>query len=228
MIRSCSGPAVALLVCAPGAAADVHEILVGRDAAGRLQVRLEGDLPVELNPSVFPGFPGWAEGQPGFESTILDDPGDDFYIPSAAAELQWILLSIGPGIRVLNDTGSAPMAPGETFYVGHPIFDVHPFWHIAAGQPGITASIRIVIHDLSGLYTDSEELELTLTPAGCYANCDASTTTPILNVVDFSCFLNLFASGDPYANCDQSTTPPTLNVLDFSCFLNRFAAGCTL
>ena len=29
-----------------------------------------------------------------------------------------------------------------------------------------------------------------------------------------------------YANCDQSTTPPVLNVLDFSCFLNRFAAGC--
>ena len=30
-----------------------------------------------------------------------------------------------------------------------------------------------------------------------------------------------------YANCDGSTTAPVLNVLDFSCFLNRFAAGCT-
>ena len=29
------------------------------------------------------------------------------------------------------------------------------------------------------------------------------------------------------ANCDQSTTPPVLNVLDFSCFLNKFAAGCS-
>ena len=29
-----------------------------------------------------------------------------------------------------------------------------------------------------------------------------------------------------YANCDHSTTPPILNVLDFSCFLNQFAAGC--
>ena len=60
----------------------------------------------------------------------------------------------------------------------------------------------------------------------CYANCDNSTTAPILNVLDFSCFLNKFAAGDPYANCDSSTTPPVLNVLDFSCFLNRFAAGC--
>ncbi len=61
----------------------------------------------------------------------------------------------------------------------------------------------------------------------CYANCDGSTTAPILNVNDFTCFLNSFAAGDPYANCDASTTPPVLNILDFTCFLNKFAAGCT-
>ena len=62
--------------------------------------------------------------------------------------------------------------------------------------------------------------------AACYPNCDSSTVAPILNVNDFSCFLNKFAAGDPYANCDGSTTAPVLNVNDFSCFLNRFAAGC--
>ncbi len=61
----------------------------------------------------------------------------------------------------------------------------------------------------------------------CYANCDSSTTPPLLNILDFSCFLNRFAAGDPYANCDGSTTQPILNVLDFTCFLNRFAVGCT-
>src|SRR5262249_31097857 len=60
----------------------------------------------------------------------------------------------------------------------------------------------------------------------CYANCDQSTTVPVLNVADFSCFLNAFAAGNLYANCDGSTTSPVLNVGDFSCFLNRFAAGC--
>jgi hypothetical protein len=65
----------------------------------------------------------------------------------------------------------------------------------------------------------------TATP--CYANCDASTTVPVLNISDFACFLNRFAAGDSYANCDNSTTPPVLNVSDFACFLNRFAAGCT-
>ena len=30
-----------------------------------------------------------------------------------------------------------------------------------------------------------------------------------------------------YANCDNSTTSPVLNVLDFGCFLNKFSAGCS-
>jgi subtilisin-like proprotein convertase family protein len=61
----------------------------------------------------------------------------------------------------------------------------------------------------------------------CYPNCDGSTVNPCLNVGDFSCFLNSFASGASYANCDNSTTPPVLNVGDFSCFLNAFASGCS-
>jgi hypothetical protein len=65
-----------------------------------------------------------------------------------------------------------------------------------------------------------------LTGGVCYANCDESTTPPVLNVADFSCFLQRFAAGDSYANCDLSTTPPVLNVADFGCFLQAFAAGC--
>jgi hypothetical protein len=63
-------------------------------------------------------------------------------------------------------------------------------------------------------------------PGACYANCDGSTAAPILNVLDFNCFLNKFSAGDPYANCDGSTAAPILNVLDFNCFLNKFSAGC--
>jgi hypothetical protein len=72
-------------------------------------------------------------------------------------------------------------------------------------------------------------------PLTCYANCDGSTTPPILNVEDFTCFINEFAAATAlpheqqlthYANCDSSTTPPVLNVEDFTCFINRFAQGC--
>jgi hypothetical protein len=63
-------------------------------------------------------------------------------------------------------------------------------------------------------------------PAICYPNCDASTTAPILNVQDFTCFLQRYAAGDSYANCDNSTVAPVLNVQDFTCFLQSYAAGC--
>jgi hypothetical protein len=60
----------------------------------------------------------------------------------------------------------------------------------------------------------------------CYANCDCSAASPVLNVTDFTCFLQKFGTGDPYANCDGSTTQPVLNVTDFTCFLQKFAQGC--
>ncbi|MFN0133925.1 MAG: hypothetical protein ACKVW3_15525, partial [Phycisphaerales bacterium] len=60
----------------------------------------------------------------------------------------------------------------------------------------------------------------------CYANCDNSVTSPVLNVNDFVCFQNQFAAGSAYANCDRSTIVPVLNINDFICFQNKFAAGC--
>lgn len=61
----------------------------------------------------------------------------------------------------------------------------------------------------------------------CYANCDGSTAAPVLNALDFGCFLTKFAASASYANCDGSTAAPVLNALDFGCFLTKFAAGCS-
>jgi hypothetical protein len=75
-------------------------------------------------------------------------------------------------------------------------------------------------------YPGSPTAALMWVGSPCYANCDHSMSPPVLNVLDFNCFLNAFSSGASYANCDGSTTPPALNVLDFNCFLNRFSLGC--
>ena len=80
----------------------------------------------------------------------------------------------------------------------------------------------ILISDGGGIEVD----HLQYGRGGCYANCDNSTLNPILNVIDFTCFLNHFAAGNAYANCDNSTLNPVLNVIDFTCFLNKYAAGC--
>jgi len=60
----------------------------------------------------------------------------------------------------------------------------------------------------------------------CYPNCDGSTASPVLNISDFTCFMNSYLSATGYANCDGSTTPPVHDVRDFICFQTRFAAGC--
>jgi alpha-tubulin suppressor-like RCC1 family protein len=57
----------------------------------------------------------------------------------------------------------------------------------------------------------------------CYANCDGSTSPPILNASDFSCFQQRFASGDTRADCDSDGA---LTAFDFECFNAYFTGGC--
>jgi uncharacterized membrane protein len=99
-------------------------------------------------------------------------------------------------------------------------------WTLRAAT-GVSADGRIVTGWGINPSGDTEAWVLRLPdPVLCYANCDASTAPPILNVADFTCFRNHFLAGDSYANCDGSSTAPLVNIADFACFLNRFAAGC--
>jgi hypothetical protein len=96
---------------------------------------------------------------------------------------------------------------------------------VPAGSPAIGQPLRIRLGGPSQTNFDNVRLDIGI-PATCYPNCDESTAAPILNVADFTCFLQRFAAGNSYANCDNSTNAPFLNVADFTCFLQRFAAGC--
>ena len=116
---------------------------------------------------------------------------------------------------------------GETNASRGPFGRYHAF--LPAGTYSVTYSAAGYIPALRMVIVGSNTetlVDVALAPV-CYANCDSSTVAPILNVLDFACFLNRFAAGDAGANCDGSTTPPVLNVLDFACFLNSFAAGCS-
>ena len=55
------------------------------------------------------------------------------------------------------------------------------------GQPDAATSSAGALHLLGGYWGVPVQ--------GCYANCDASTLTPVLNVNDFTCFLNRYAAG---------------------------------
>jgi hypothetical protein len=116
---------------------------------------------------------------------------------------------------------------------------LNPDGTLQPGSPAIDAGINAALppqtlYDLAGncRIVDGDHSGTAIVDIGpfefgpCAANCDCSTAAPVLNIADFSCFLQRFAAADPWANCDESTTPPVLNIADFSCFLQRFAQGC--
>ena len=96
------------------------------------------------------------------------------------------------------------------------------------GVPDATDLAAGTLHDCNanGIPDECELAAGVPVNCPCYANCDGSTTAPVLNVNDFICFQQKYAAGDAYANCDNSTTAPVLNVNDFICFQQKFAAGC--
>jgi hypothetical protein len=95
---------------------------------------------------------------------------------------------------------------------------------IASVQSGDDGDYDCIVNGPCGQRI-SQVATLTIGSA-CYANCDGSTTQPILTVNDFICFQARFASGDSYANCDGSSSQPMLTVNDFICFQSAFATGC--
>ncbi len=133
----------------------------------------------------------------------------DYYfpVPSLATTLpaEWTYIAFGPNSPAGPDWNALVQSVDRVmFSFGDPsLFYLFQMWDVGADNVQI-----------SGM-------------PPCYVNCDHSTTPPFLNVLDFSCFVNLFAAGDSRANCDGSQLPPVLNVLDFACFLDTFAAGCS-
>jgi subtilisin-like proprotein convertase family protein len=153
----------------------------------------------------------------------------------------------GPAVVLASNVGGS----GDNFT--NTTFDDAAATSITAGAPPFTGTFRPSPGMLSSLQatnssgtwtlriqdTAAQDVgtllswNLSLTPGTlptcstpCYANCDGSTSVPLLTVADFACFLNRYAAGDSYANCDGSTAIPVLTVADFACFLNSYAAGC--
>ena len=140
------------------------EMEVGRNASGQLVVQIEFEQPLVLPVSVFPGISGYATGEVGLHSALFDDPGNDFFQLSPAADFRFILLAKDSGIEVWNDTGSSYMNVGESFYIGPPPFDTHPVWNITTGTPTNAYSLTLKLHDVNAVYPDSASFVLSFTP----------------------------------------------------------------
>jgi hypothetical protein len=145
--------------------AQEEDVLLGQNSAGQLQVRIEYTQPLQLPVSIFPGISGYATGLLGFHSAAHDEPTNDFFQLSTAADFRFILITNDPGMEVWNDHGSAFMTNGETFFVGQAPFDTHPVWNLLAGSPGVAYSLTLQFRDLNGIYPDSAPFTLSFTVA---------------------------------------------------------------
>ena len=139
--------------------------------------------------------------------------------------------SIGATVALAAQPGGSEPLTYQWRRDGTPVLDGG---HISGATTPFLTIVGATIHD-SGSYdlvaTNACAAATTWATSveifpSCYANCDGSTTPPILNVNDFVCFQTQFAAGHIYANCDESWTAPMLNVNDFLCFMVRFSQGC--
>lgn len=139
--------------------------------------------------------------------------------------------AVGEGFDVPDPTGPAVVwQDGVMYNLGARVVNLaQGGWDFLASAQGINNRGQIVGYGsrlVSPAFWDLRGFILTPVQPVCYANCDGSSSSPVLDVRDFVCFQARFAAGDSYANCDGSTAPPVLNVGDFICFQQRFAAGC--
>ncbi len=186
-------------------------------AGGHLGVFLDLRIPPVAGSPLSLDFGTVAQNSVAQLPLVVSNAGD--VAKWSAAGIANLGYSLAPSAGLTAPGGTfaaAPGAAGNSHTIAMSTANVGPFSGtiaINSNSPDQPARVVTVTGNVAG--------------ATCYPNCDGSTTPPILNVLDFACFLNRFGSGDTYANCDNSTTPPVLNVLDIACFLNVFAAGCT-
>jgi probable HAF family extracellular repeat protein len=186
------------------------------------QIRYNVSAPPSISFSSIQDWTGviGGAGNNGANPLFVDPDGPD-NIPGTADDDFRLTRPSSPGI----DSGDSDALPSDADDIDNDgdLFELLPI--DLAGNPRQVDDPQVVNTGQGGPPPVDRGAFEAAAPA-CYANCDGSTIPPVLNVLDFNCFLDRYASGNSYANCDGSTTPPVLNVLDFNCFLNRFAGGC--
>jgi hypothetical protein len=139
-------------------------LLVAGTADGRLVVSVDLAEPTELAASIFPGIHGFATGELAFHSTLLDEPEENLFQLSPAADFRFVLMAKDPGMEVWNDSGSGYLEVGDSFYLGPSPFDTHPIWNLVTATLGQTYSLTLKVRDLKGIYPETAPLLLSFTP----------------------------------------------------------------
>jgi probable HAF family extracellular repeat protein len=205
-------------------------VLTGADSAEAFAISADGSMAAGYSGDQFNGTYDHAArwtGLAGGGGVIQDldaQGGLDFsfaYAMSADGSVVVGSSSAAPGDHAFLWTSALGMVNLNTYL---PSLGLDLTGWTLTSATGISADGSAIVG--YGTFNGADRAFLVRGYSACYANCDASTTAPMLNIADFTCFFQKFATGDSYANCDGSTAAPRLNVVDFTCYLQKFAQGC--
>ncbi len=151
-------------MAAAARAQHVHdEIQVGVLGTGQLSMYTHASMPLSLEPSIFPGIPGYAGAEVALASLDADHPTLNLFMLPQTVDIRCIFVGATPGMQIYN--GVSPMTPGEEIVLGAPVIHYLPVWNIATGNPGEFFNIGLRFRDASGQFSESSTFVLTFTPA---------------------------------------------------------------
>lgn len=73
---------------------------------------------------------GWAAQDPGFDSLVVPEPGSDLFPMSVDAEVWFEIVSISPGLEVVDSEFQILDQPGDSTFLGFAGLHVHNTWHV--------------------------------------------------------------------------------------------------
>ncbi|MCA9277745.1 MAG: hypothetical protein H6815_03055 [Phycisphaeraceae bacterium] len=178
-------------------------------------------------------------------NSLMRNLGRPFNMPSAEALIIQMYAFVDP---IDDSTPTTQVLDGSEIVFVDPIdlvgasLDVQWFLD-AVAIPGATSdqidlsvlSISSGLHLLEAVVTDNtpwvrneqaraslmrETRQWAVLVEHCYADCDGNG---MVNVFDYVCFGNAFASQQQYADCDGDSL---FTVFDYICFGNAYATGC--
>jgi hypothetical protein len=153
--------------------------------------------------------------------------------PPGSARMEGLAADVRDGINAVHGRSYTSGRWGVELYLGSGIFVDWVFG--VRGVPALIVELRgpFTLAASQILPTVEENFDGFKVMANqiffdwCYADCDRSTGTGVLDVFDFLCFQDNFVNGAGFVcDCDTSTGMGVCDIFDFLCFQDAFASGC--
>jgi hypothetical protein len=148
-----------------------EDLIVGRTSGGELMIEFAHFDEEHMLGSVSGAINGWLGDDPGFSHLEADEPGEDFYMLEAGAEIWFEVVSFDTAFQAWGPGLTGPYATaGDQVLLGDEELHEHLDWHINTDDLGYSlldgpweASFKLIDMGTTA-YDDSPTYTLTFVP----------------------------------------------------------------